>query len=75
VQIFNSTEKYQNRYQEGGDTRHIPYPDVYWFEPVLYLDPVSKFRFPETTKRPGYFVEFVENVGNSWTFRFGHSLA
>jgi hypothetical protein len=22
----------------------------YWFEPVLYLDPVSKLQFPETTK-------------------------
>jgi hypothetical protein len=34
----------------------------YWFEPVLYLDPVSKFRFPETTERPGYFVGFTDNV-------------
>jgi hypothetical protein len=25
----------------------------YWYEPVLYLDPVSKFRFSETTERPG----------------------
>jgi hypothetical protein len=23
-----------------------------WFEPVLYLDSVSKFRFPKTTERP-----------------------
>jgi hypothetical protein len=34
----------------------------YWFEPVLYLDPVSKF--PETTERPGYFVGFAHNVGD-----------
>jgi hypothetical protein len=27
----------------------------YWFKPVLYLDPVSKFS--ETTKKPGYFVD------------------
>jgi hypothetical protein len=30
----------------------------YLFEPVLYLDPVSKF--PETTERPGHFVGFAE---------------
>jgi hypothetical protein len=35
----------------------------YWFEPVLYLDPVSKF--PETTERPGYFVGFADNVGDA----------
>jgi hypothetical protein len=34
----------------------------YWFEPVLYLDPVSKFQFPETTERPGYFVGFADNI-------------
>jgi hypothetical protein len=39
----------------------------YWFEPVLYLDPVSKF--PETTERPGYFVGFADNVGDSLTFK------
>jgi hypothetical protein len=33
----------------------------YWLEPVLYLDPVSKF--PETTERAGYFVGFANNVG------------
>jgi hypothetical protein len=41
----------------------------YWFEPVLYLDSVSKFRFPETTERPGYFVGFTDNVGNALTFK------
>jgi hypothetical protein len=25
----------------------------YWFEPVLYLDPVSTFQFPETTENHG----------------------
>jgi hypothetical protein len=39
----------------------------YWFEPVLYLDPVSKF--PETTERPGYFVGFADNVGDKLTFK------
>jgi hypothetical protein len=39
----------------------------YWFEPVLYLDPVSKF--PETTERPGYFVGFADNVGDALTFK------
>jgi hypothetical protein len=39
----------------------------YWFEPVLYLDPVSKF--PETTEKPGYFVVFTDNVGDSLNYR------
>ena len=39
----------------------------HWFEPVLYLDPVSKF--PETTERPGYFVGFADNVGDTLTFK------
>jgi hypothetical protein len=41
----------------------------YWFEPVLYLDPVSKFQLPETTERPGYFVGFADNVGDALTFK------
>jgi hypothetical protein len=40
---------------------------LYWFEPVLYLDPVSKF--PGTTERPGYFVGFADNVGDALTFK------
>jgi hypothetical protein len=39
----------------------------YWFEPVLYLDPVSKF--PETKERPGYFIGFADNVGDALTFK------
>jgi hypothetical protein len=39
----------------------------YLFEPVLYLDPVSKF--PESTESPGYFVGFADNVGNALTFK------
>jgi hypothetical protein len=41
----------------------------YWFEPVLYLDPVSIFHFPETTERPGYFVGFADNVGDALKFK------
>jgi hypothetical protein len=40
---------------------------LYWFEPVLYLDPVSKF--PGTTEKPGYFVGFTDNVGDALTFK------
>jgi hypothetical protein len=40
---------------------------LYWFEPVLYLDPVSKF--PETTERPGYFVGFADNLGDALKFK------
>jgi hypothetical protein len=39
----------------------------YWFEPVLYLDPVSKF--PETTESSGYFVGFEDNVGDALKFK------
>jgi hypothetical protein len=41
----------------------------YWFEPVLYLDPVSKLQFSESTERPGYFVGFADNVGDSLIFK------
>jgi hypothetical protein len=39
----------------------------YWIEPVLYLDPVSKF--PETTERPEEFIGFADNVGDALTFK------
>jgi hypothetical protein len=41
----------------------------YWFEPVLYVDPVA--RFPETTEKnkPGFFVGFADNVGDVLTFK------
>jgi hypothetical protein len=41
----------------------------YWFEPVLYLDPVSKYSVSETTVRPEYFVVFSDNVGHALTFK------
>jgi hypothetical protein len=41
----------------------------YWFEPVLYLDPVSNLPFSETTEMPGYFVGFADNVGDALTFK------
>jgi hypothetical protein len=31
---------------------------IYWFEPVLYFDPVAKF--PETTESPGFFIGFAD---------------
>jgi hypothetical protein len=39
----------------------------YWFEPVLYLDLVSKI--PETIEKPGYFVALTDNVGDELTFK------
>jgi hypothetical protein len=41
----------------------------YWFEAVLYLDPVSKFQFSDTTERPGYSVGFADNLGDALTFK------
>jgi hypothetical protein len=54
---------------EGGtpDISHIMM--FYRFEPVLYLDPVSKFHFPEATERPVYFVGFEDNVGDGFTIK------
>jgi hypothetical protein len=40
-----------------------------WFEPVLYLDPVSTYQLPETRESPGYFVGFSDNVGDTLTFK------
>jgi hypothetical protein len=33
------------------------------------LDPISKFRFPETTERPGYFVGLAGNVEDLLKFK------
>jgi hypothetical protein len=41
----------------------------YWFEPVLYLDPVSDFQFSETTERPGCLVGFADTVRNVLIFK------
>jgi hypothetical protein len=71
VQNFKSIGKYQNTFQ-GGDTRHFPNLDILLVEPVLYLDPISKF--PETTKRPGYFVGIENNVGDTLTFKILKNL-
>jgi hypothetical protein len=52
MQFVNSNEKYQYRYQGGGARTpvlsHILM--LCWFEPVLYLDPVS---FQKTQKYRG----------------------
>jgi hypothetical protein len=42
---------------------------IYWFEPVLYLDPVSTFQYIDTTERPGYLVGFTDNIGDILTFK------
>jgi hypothetical protein len=41
----------------------------YWFESVVYLDPVSKFHWSETTERPGYFLGIADNVGVALEFK------
>jgi hypothetical protein len=69
MKIVNSTGKYYNRYQEGWTPNISHIMMFYWFEPALYLDPVSKFQFPETTERPGYFVGFADNVGDVLAFK------
>jgi hypothetical protein len=52
----------------GGKTTHVSYFLLFYcFGPVMYLDPVSTF--PETTERPGYVVELVDNVGDALTFK------
>jgi hypothetical protein len=57
--------KYQNRFQRGiPDIFHILM--FYWYEPILYVDTVSKF--PETIEKPGYSVCFEDNVGDALTF-------
>jgi hypothetical protein len=45
---------------------------IYWFKPLMYFDPVSKF--PETLERPGYFVGFSDNVGDVLTFKILKNL-
>jgi hypothetical protein len=70
MQIVNSTGKYRNRYQGGRGTPDISHILMfYWFEPVLYLDPVSKFQFSENTERPGYILGFSDNLGDVLTFK------
>jgi hypothetical protein len=39
----------------------------YWFEPVLYLDLVSKF--PQTTESSGSFIGFTDDLGDALTFK------
>ena len=40
---------------------------LYCFEPVLSLDPVSKFQ--ETTEKTGYFLGFADNLCDVMTFK------
>jgi hypothetical protein len=41
----------------------------YWFEPVLYLDPVSNFVFQKPQKGLNKFLVFAYNVGDKLTFK------
>jgi hypothetical protein len=50
---------------EAPDISHVLM--FYWFEPVLYLD--SVFKFPETTEKPGYFVDFADKIEDVLTFK------
>jgi hypothetical protein len=53
--------------REEPDISHIVM--YYWFESLLYLDPVSKFQSTETTERPGNYVAFADNIGDALTFK------
>jgi hypothetical protein len=61
------SEQVSRRRSGTPDISHILM--FYWFEPVLYLDPVSKFQSSETTERPGYFVGFADDVGDALIFK------
>jgi hypothetical protein len=53
---------------KGGGTPDISHILMfYWFEPVLYLDPITKF--PETTEKPGNVVGFANHIGDVLTFK------
>jgi hypothetical protein len=52
----------QNSRVGGPEISHMMM--FYWFEPVLCLDPVCKFH--ENSKKPGCFVCYKENIGDSW---------
>jgi hypothetical protein len=69
VQIVNSTEKYQNRHQEGGVIRHIPYPDVLLVWTCTVFGSSLKISISRTTEWPGYFVVFADNVGDALKFK------
>jgi hypothetical protein len=86
VEIVNSTGNTRTAIKGQGMKPDISNILMFsWFEPVMYLYPVSKLQFPETTerfsknhrkvfqkpqkgftettKRPGYFAGFADNVG------------
>jgi hypothetical protein len=54
-------------FKEGGTPEISDILIFYWIEPVLYLDPVSKF--PETTEKPRYFDGFSNNIADVLTFK------
>ena len=52
----------------GGNTQDISHPlQLHWFQPVLCLDPASKF--PESKAKPGCFVVFGESSGDALTHK------
>jgi hypothetical protein len=59
--------KIPDQASKGGtpDISHILM--FYWFDPVLYLDPVSIF--PESTEKAGYFVGLADNIGDALTIK------
>jgi hypothetical protein len=54
--------KIPEQVSKGGTPDISHYLRLSWFEPVLYLDPVSKF--PEATEKPGHYVDFAHNAGD-----------
>jgi hypothetical protein len=59
--------KIPEQVSKGVGTLYMPHILIfYWFEPVLYFDPVSKL--PETTENPRYFDCFTDTVVNALTF-------
>jgi hypothetical protein len=62
--------KIPEQVSRGGGTPDLSHILMFYlFEPILYLDPVPKFQYPETTERPGYFVGFEDNIGDALTFK------
>jgi hypothetical protein len=61
-------ENNRRDFKEGGGAPDISLILIfYWFEPTIYLNPISKYT--DTTKKPGYFVGFTYNVGYVLTFK------
>jgi hypothetical protein len=65
--------KIPKQVSRGGSSDIFHILMFYWFEPALYLYPVSKFS--ELTEKPGYFVGFADNIGDVLSFKMmNHDL-